>query len=208
MYRVYVKEPGKVKGHGIFESEHLVDARDAIDAWVGAPEGSYIYVRYGRPGYYEGRAPDKAIEAYRVEGGRPVRIFSRYGGGEWPVSWHLTLEESMGIQKEAEDYLVEPTRESSESEVGYARDLVGFFRERRRLEGKLGREVREESRRRYLEEGPWTRGTLGEKVYTKPWYEKKLGEEGRRLRTVLRDMGVERGSEEYRETFQEFGKEQ
>ena len=95
MYRVYVREPDEPRGHRLLDTDSLAEARQELEG-MEFPEDSFVYIKYTSPGYYGGRRPDKPIEAYKVEGGGLVRIFSRYKGGEWPSSWRLTLEERGG----------------------------------------------------------------------------------------------------------------
>lgn len=186
MYKVFVRELDEIRGRGIMDVYSIKEAREEIEG-MEFPEGSFVYIRYGRPGWHGGKRPSKDVEAYKVEGGQLVRIFSRYKGGEWPASYSLTSMEREEINKEIEGVMGEAPSRDVEA-------LLDYFKERRSLSRKLGKDIREESRIRWLEE-------RAGKTYPMAAEEPQKFS---RLRQLLGGLGAE--PEERDEVLREFGK--
>lgn len=145
MYRAYLRSPGEVRGHGILDTNSLSEIRQELEGMV-FPEGAFVYIRYGRPDW--GR-PDKAIEAYRIEGGRLSRIYSRYKGGEWPKTWEPSDEDYREVREAVEEEVRKRMEEEDLSSEAQE-DVHAFMTLASR--GKIQRDVFSRSRERWAKD--------------------------------------------------------
>lgn len=172
-YRLYVKEPDEIKGIKVDDFDSIEDVRATVRAVMeDRPEGTfaYVYRLWGRP---------RPIEAYEIKDGEIVRIFTRYGGGEWPITW------SPGWDY----YLAEKSRHP------FAPAYESPF------------ESWKESKEEFLRMGPQKEYIPGEEY--SPSYERGIPSGQKEpLRYLLGRLGVGRESEEWKQTFRDLGRKE